>query len=111
MKFGFWQIVIAEENRYKIAFTTPFGHCEWNVMFFGLKNTFAEFQHIMNDIFNAYSMIIIFYIDDVSIFSNSLDQHFKHLNIFFNIVILYVESNLNNCFVSKIFNILSINCV
>ena len=28
MKFGFWQIQIAETDRYKTAFTVPFGHYE-----------------------------------------------------------------------------------
>ena len=35
MKSGFWQIQIAEQDRYKTAFTVPFGHYEWNVMPFG----------------------------------------------------------------------------
>ena len=37
MKSGFWQVQIKEEDRYKTAFTIPFGHYEWNVMSFGLK--------------------------------------------------------------------------
>jgi hypothetical protein len=37
MKSGFWQIQIDEKDRYKTAFTVPFGHYEWNVMPFGLK--------------------------------------------------------------------------
>jgi len=52
MKSGFWQIQIAEQDRYKTAFTVPFGHYEWNVTPFGLKNAPSEFQRIMNDIFN-----------------------------------------------------------
>ena len=32
MKSGFWHIQISENYRYKTAFTTPFGHYEWNVM-------------------------------------------------------------------------------
>ena len=32
MKSGFWQIQIAEKDKYKTAFTVPFGHYEWNVM-------------------------------------------------------------------------------
>ena len=64
IKSGFWQVQIAEEDRYKTAFTVPFGHFEWKVMPFGLKNAPSEFQHIMNDIFNPYTEFSICYIDD-----------------------------------------------
>ena len=79
MKSGFWQIQIRESDRYKTAFTTPFGHYEWNVMPFGLKNAPSEFQNIMNEIFNPFSSFAVVYIDDVLIFSESLNQHRKHL--------------------------------
>jgi hypothetical protein len=75
MKSGFWQIQIKEEDRYKTAFTTPFGRYEWNVMPFGLKNAPSEFQKIMNEIFLPYTSFIIVYIDDVLIFSQDIDQH------------------------------------
>ena len=65
MKSGFWQVQIKEEDRYKTAFTVPFGHYEWNVMPFGLKNAPSELQNIMNDIFNHHFQFIIVYIDDV----------------------------------------------
>jgi hypothetical protein len=84
MKSGFWQIQIDPKDRYKTAFTVPFGQYEWNVMPFGLKNAPSEFQRIMNDSFNAHSKFCIVYIDDVLIFSQSIDQHFKHLHTFFH---------------------------
>jgi len=40
MKSGFLQIQIAEADRYKTAFTVPFGHYEWNIMPFGQKCSF-----------------------------------------------------------------------
>ena len=43
MKSGFWQIQIDETDRYKTAFTVPFGHYEWNVMPFDLKNAPSDF--------------------------------------------------------------------
>ncbi|KAL5758725.1 hypothetical protein ACOSP7_021336 [Xanthoceras sorbifolium] len=45
-----------------------------------------SFQHIMNDIFNPYLNFIIVYIDDVVVFSKSMDQHWKHLKTFHNVV-------------------------
>ena len=40
----------------------------------------------MNDIFNDYTKFFIVYIDDVLIFSNSIEEHFQHLRIFQKIV-------------------------
>ena len=79
MKSGFWQIQIHENDKYKTAFVTPFGHYEWNVMPFGLKNAPSEFQNIMNDIFNQYSHFSIVY-------SKSIDEHWKHLHLFSRII-------------------------
>ena len=53
---------------------------------FGLKNAPSEFQNNMNSIFNDYSFMSNVYIDDVLIFSESIDSHFQHLNTFFNVV-------------------------
>ena len=52
---------------------------------FGLKNAPSEFQKVMNDIFNPYLNFILVYIDDVLIYSDNLEQHLKHINIFFDI--------------------------
>ena len=82
MKSGFWQIQISKKYRYKTAFTLPFGQYEWNVIPFGLKNAPSEFQRIMNEIFNDQSQYIIVYIDDVLIYSHSVEQHFKHIDKF-----------------------------
>ena len=41
---------------------------------------------MVNNIFNPYTSFTIVYIDDVLIFSNSIDQHFKHIKIFQKIV-------------------------
>ena len=86
MKSGFWQVQISETDKYKTAFTTPFGHYEWNVMPFGLKNALSEFQNIMNDIFNSFSHFTIVYIDDVIVYSKSIDEHWKHLYSFLDVI-------------------------
>ena len=40
----------------------------------------------MNDIFNLYSHFYIVYIDDVLVFSNAIDQYFKHFRAFHSMV-------------------------
>jgi len=40
----------------------------------------------MNEIFMPYTAFIIVYIDDILVFSNTIDQHFKHLQIFISVM-------------------------
>jgi hypothetical protein len=40
----------------------------------------------MNEIFNPFSKFYVVYIDDVLIFSKSIDEHWKHLNSFLSII-------------------------
>ena len=64
-----------------------------------------ELKKIMNDIFNPYSKFFIVYIDDVLIFSQNTDQHFKHLQTFIHIVKqngLAVSKSKINLFQTKI---------
>jgi hypothetical protein len=44
-------------------------------MRFVLKNAPSKFQNIMNDIFDPIAHFSIVYIDDVLIFSKSIDEH------------------------------------
>ena len=55
-------------------------------MSFGLKNVPSKFQNIMNDIFNPHFQFIVVYIDDILVFSDSLEKHFVHLKKFFNVI-------------------------
>lgn len=53
---------------------------------FGLKNAQSEFQNIMNEIVDLIAHFSIIYIDDVLIFSKSIDEHWKHLHSFLSII-------------------------
>ena len=55
-------------------------------MSFGLKNAHNEFQNIMNDIFNSFNHFTIIYIDDVLVYSSSIDEHWKHLYSFLDTI-------------------------
>ena len=56
-------------------------------MLFGLKIIISKFQRIMNKIFNLYTKFIIVYIDNVFVFSTSIEQHFKYIQIFLDAVL------------------------
>lgn len=53
---------------------------------FGLNNEPSKLQNIMNEIFNPYSNFLIVYIDDILVFSSSIEEHLKHLNRFIQTV-------------------------
>jgi hypothetical protein len=74
LKSGFWQVAIDEKDKFKTAFNVPAGHYEWNVMPFGLKHAPSKFQRVMDEAFQAYFEWLIVYIDDILIFSSSIDS-------------------------------------
>ena len=53
---------------------------------FGLKNAPSEFQNILNDIFNSFNHFTIVDIDDVLVYSKSIDKNWKHLYTFLDIM-------------------------
>ena len=77
---GFHQIRIKEEDTYKTAFRTKYGHYEWIVMPFGLCNAPSTFQGTMNNIFSDFlDNFLTVYIDDLLIFSNTREEHLEHI--------------------------------
>lgn len=49
-------------------------------MLFDLTNTFAIFQHFMNDIFSdLLDVYMVIYLDDILIYSNDIANHAKHI--------------------------------
>jgi Reverse transcriptase (RNA-dependent DNA polymerase) len=67
--WGYNNIHIKEEDRWKVAFKTPEGLYQPNVMFFSLTNLPATFQWTMDHIFrhlkNRYPGMIFVYMDDI----------------------------------------------
>lgn len=78
---------IKEGDEWKTAFRTRFGHFEYLVVHFGLTNAHAIFQHMMNDIFREHlDKFVIVYLDDIIVFSNSVEEHKEHLRCVFSIL-------------------------
>jgi hypothetical protein len=53
VRWGFNNVQIKPEDRYRAAFITPFGTFIPQVMFFGLCNSPATFQRMMNNLFDS----------------------------------------------------------
>lgn len=82
---GFHQILVDEKDRSKTAFSTPQGHYEYVRMPFGLKNAPATFQRMMNHVLRDFlNIICVVYLDDILIFSTSLQEHIDAINKIFD---------------------------
>ena len=77
---GYYQIRIDENDREKTAFVTRYGSYEFLVLPMGLCNSPGTFMELMNWVFEAQlDKFVIVFLDDVLIFSKSLDEHEKHM--------------------------------
>ncbi|SJL08820.1 uncharacterized protein ARMOST_12191 [Armillaria ostoyae] len=79
VRWGYNNVRIRKDDEWKAAFRTNRGLFEPTVMFFGLTNSPATFQWMMNDIFKdliATGKITV-YLDDILIFSKTLEEHRK----------------------------------
>lgn len=79
LKSGFHQVAMHPESIEWTAFLTTAGLFEWLVMPFGLKNAPAVFQRKMDNCFRGMEDFLAVYIDDILVFSNSEEEHMRHL--------------------------------
>ena len=80
LRHAYHLVRIAEGDEWKTAFRTRYGSFEWLVMPFGLTNAPAAFQRFINSVFSdLLDVCVIVYLDDVLIFSDSLEQHHEHV--------------------------------
>ena len=78
------QICIVPEHIHKTAFATVLGTFRSQVMQMGGCNALSTFQWLMTTIFHdCISWFIHVYLDDIFIYSHSLEEHEKHLEIVF----------------------------
>ena len=77
VRWGYNNIRIKEGDEWKAAFRTNRGLFEPLVMFFGLTNSPATFQTMMNEIFRDLidEGVVIVYMDDILIFTHSREEH------------------------------------
>lgn len=83
---GYWQIRMDPGSVEKTAFVTPQGLYEFRVMPFGLTNAPGVFQRLMERVLARLNPVdgpdfVVVYIDDVLVFSRTLEEHLEHLRL------------------------------
>jgi len=82
LRTGFYQILIAQGDRAKTAFTTSQGLFEYNVLPMGLCNSPAVFMALMDHTFRDYlNKFVLVFLDDIIVYSDTLEEHERHLRL------------------------------
>ena len=83
LRAGYHHIPLDEEPIPKTAFTSSFGKYEYVKVPFGLAQDPAYFQEIMTRILKDFNCGIA-YLDDIIIFSKTVEEHLNHIKQVFN---------------------------
>jgi predicted aspartyl protease len=84
---GFWQIKMREKDVYKTAFCIPNGHYEFLKMPFGLCNSVATFQRMMNELLEPMlNKGAVLFVDDVVVYSDTIPGLIERLRQVFDLL-------------------------
>ena len=79
---SYHQLKVREIDIPTIAFKMRYGHFEFTVMPYGLKNAQAAFMDLMHRVFQPYlDQFVVVFVDDILIYSQSKWEHGYHLRI------------------------------
>ena len=83
LRSGYHHIALDKKSIKKTAFCTPFGKYEYLKVPFGLAKAPSYFQKLMNKVLNGLKFAFA-YLDGIIIFSNTAEEHLKHIQIIIN---------------------------
>ena len=82
LRTSYHQLRVRETDIPKTTLRTRYGHFEFTVMPFGLKNALAAFMDLMHRVFQPYlDQFVVIFVDDILIYSQSEWEHEYHLRI------------------------------
>ena len=80
LRSRYHQLRIKDADVHKMVFRTRYGHYEFLVISFGLKNAPMAFMDLMNRIFRSYvDQFVVVFIDDNLVYSKDPKNHHTHL--------------------------------
>ena len=102
LRAGYHHILLDKPSILKTAFNSPFGKYKYIKVQFGLAQTPAYFQELMTGILKDFKFAIA-YLDDIIIFSKTLQEHLSHIRkVFKKLQSAKLSMKMNKCnFFSK----------
>ena len=102
LRSGYHLIALDKESIKKTAFCTPFGKYEYLKVPFGLAQAPSYFQKLMNKVLNGLNFAFTYH-DYIIIFSNTAEEHLKHIQIIINrLRAAQLKLKKNKCSFSKL---------
>ena len=80
---GYWQVPLTPRAVEVSAFVTPDGLYAYKVMPFGMKNSGATFQRLMNSVIFELEGVDV-YIDDLIVYSDTWEEHLLRIRALFD---------------------------
>ena len=79
LRSGYHHIGLLEKSKPLTAFTTHSGKFQWNILLFGIDIGVQTFSFVINKATGQCSDFAANYLDDIIVFSRTVEDHLKHL--------------------------------